>query len=163
MLCFKQFSLKLVKLITFTQYYLQYNLVLSYLNIETMTFDADILIIGADPSGSSSATFLARNVIKALLLGKSCFPRNKICGDGLTPRAVSVIERLGVLAEVTKISQRIDKAKIISPKGTESLHEMKDIDDGSTYMLATPRYDLDNVLLQNSISQGTIFKEPLNN
>ncbi len=124
-----------------------------------MTLDADILIIGAGPSGSSSATFLARNGIKVLLLDKSCFPRNKICGDGLTPRAVSVIERLGVLAEVTKISQRIDKAKIISPKGTESLHEMKDIDDGSTYMLATPRYDLDNVLLQNAISQGAIFKD----
>ncbi|WP_341729821.1 geranylgeranyl reductase family protein [Brooklawnia sp.] len=60
------------------------------------TQDADVVVVGAGPGGSSVAAFLARQGLDVLLLEKSGFPRDKVCGDGLTPRTVRMLGRLGV-------------------------------------------------------------------
>src|SRR4051812_189572 len=57
---------------------------------------ADVIVVGAGPAGSSVATFLAQAGVDVLLLEKSAFPREKVCGDGLTPRAVRQLLRLGI-------------------------------------------------------------------
>ena len=49
---------------------------------------ADVVVVGAGPAGSTAATLLARAGADVLLLEKSTFPRDKVCGDGLTPRGV---------------------------------------------------------------------------
>ena len=48
---------------------------------------ADVIVIGAGPAGGATAWHLARAGISTLLLDKSDFPRDKVCGDGLSPRA----------------------------------------------------------------------------
>ena len=53
--------------------------------------DADVIVVGAGPGGSAAATFLSRQGLDVLLLEKSQFPREKVCGDGLTPRAVRML------------------------------------------------------------------------
>src|SRR5687768_921869 len=58
--------------------------------------DADVIIVGAGPAGSGTAYHLAKAGLDVLLLDKSAFPRNKICGDGLTPRAVRQLIRMGI-------------------------------------------------------------------
>ncbi|HZL81078.1 MAG TPA: FAD-dependent oxidoreductase, partial [Demequina sp.] len=50
--------------------------------------DADVIVVGAGPAGSSAAYHCASAGLDVLLLDKASFPRDKICGDGLTPRAV---------------------------------------------------------------------------
>lgn len=60
------------------------------------TQDADVIVVGGGPGGSSAATFLARQGLDVLLLEKSSFPRDKVCGDGLTPRTVRMLARLGI-------------------------------------------------------------------
>lgn len=60
------------------------------------TQDADVVVVGAGPGGSSTAAFLARQGLDVLLLEKSGFPREKVCGDGLTPRTVRMMSRLGI-------------------------------------------------------------------
>lgn len=57
---------------------------------------ADAIVVGAGPGGSATAAHLARRGVDVLLLEKATFPRDKICGDGLTPRAVRALMRLGV-------------------------------------------------------------------
>jgi menaquinone-9 beta-reductase len=57
---------------------------------------ADVIVVGAGPSGSAAAYHLARHGRDVLLLEKSEFPREKVCGDGLTPRAVHHLIRMGV-------------------------------------------------------------------
>src|SRR6476469_4833084 len=57
---------------------------------------ADVIIVGAGPAGSSAATFLAQAGVDVLLLEKAAFPREKVCGDGLTPRAVRQLVRMGI-------------------------------------------------------------------
>ncbi len=56
---------------------------------------ADVIVVGAGPAGSAAAFHLAQAGVDVLLLEKSAFPRDKICGDGLTPRAVKQLVGLG--------------------------------------------------------------------
>jgi geranylgeranyl reductase family protein len=58
--------------------------------------DADVIIVGAGPSGSTTAYYLAQAGLNVLLIEKSRFPRDKVCGDGLTPRAVKPLVAMGV-------------------------------------------------------------------
>lgn len=58
--------------------------------------DADVIVVGAGPGGSATAYHLARHGVRVLLLEKSSLPREKVCGDGLTPRAVAQLIRMGV-------------------------------------------------------------------
>ncbi|MEP7358211.1 MAG: FAD-dependent oxidoreductase, partial [Anaerolineales bacterium] len=48
----------------------------------------EVIIVGAGPAGSALAYFLARAGRDVLLIDKADFPRDKTCGDGLTPRAL---------------------------------------------------------------------------
>jgi geranylgeranyl reductase family protein len=58
--------------------------------------DADVIVVGAGPSGSTTAYYLAQAGLNVLLLEKSRFPRDKVCGDGLTPRAVKSLVGMGI-------------------------------------------------------------------
>jgi geranylgeranyl reductase family protein len=57
---------------------------------------ADVLVVGAGPAGSSAAFWLARSGLDVAVLEKAAFPREKVCGDGLTPRGVRALEDMGI-------------------------------------------------------------------
>ncbi|MBM3798829.1 MAG: geranylgeranyl reductase family protein [Actinobacteria bacterium] len=56
----------------------------------------DVLIVGAGPAGSAAAYWLAQHGLDVVMLEKKEFPREKTCGDGLTPRAVKQIHDMGL-------------------------------------------------------------------
>ncbi len=49
--------------------------------------ETDVLVVGAGPGGSATAYHLARHGIDVTVVERSAFPREKVCGDGLTPAA----------------------------------------------------------------------------
>ena len=56
----------------------------------------DVLVVGAGPAGSAAAAWAARAGLDVVLVDAAVFPRDKTCGDGLTPRAIGEVERLGL-------------------------------------------------------------------
>jgi geranylgeranyl reductase family protein len=56
----------------------------------------DVVVAGGGPGGSSVAYYLARQGVRVLVMDKCTFPREKICGDGVAPRAVRNLYRMGL-------------------------------------------------------------------
>jgi len=56
----------------------------------------DVLVVGAGPSGSAAAAWCARGGLDVILADAAEFPRDKACGDGLTPRAIDELHKLGL-------------------------------------------------------------------
>jgi geranylgeranyl reductase family protein len=56
----------------------------------------DVLVVGAGPAGSAAAAWAARAGADVVLADAAVFPRDKTCGDGLTPRAIAELQRLGL-------------------------------------------------------------------
>jgi len=84
-----------------------------------MTKDFDVIIVGAGPAGCSCAINLASSDLKIAIIDKSAFPREKICGGGLSDRSVNTLKRMpdGIyndfLKNVTKVDSR--GARLFSP------------------------------------------------
>lgn len=58
--------------------------------------EADVIVVGAGPAGASAAYYLAQAGVDVAVLDRATFPRDKVCGDGLTPAAVSELALMGI-------------------------------------------------------------------
>lgn len=64
--------------------------------------DADVIVVGGGPAGSTLAWELARRGIDVLLLERTRFPREKVCGDYVEPRGLRILQRMGALATLKR-------------------------------------------------------------
>src|SRR5919204_6088603 len=110
----------------------------------------DALIVGAGPGGSATAHFLARRGLDVLLVDKFAFPRDKTCGDGLTPRALRVLDRMGLLGDVSRIGKPIRGYDVFSPNGTRTGSPLV----GSQTAMVVPRVHLDDLIRQRALDSG---------
>ncbi len=121
-------------------------------------WDADAIVVGAGPAGSAAATRLAAAGWDVLLVDRSTFPRDKTCGDGLTPRAVKALQELGALDRVAAQAHRVTGADLLSPSGYRLHIAFADYLDGWPHFgLIVPRVHLDNTLREYALSQGARF------
>src|SRR5262245_43375912 len=56
----------------------------------------DVVVVGAGPAGSVAAATLAEAGLRTLLVDKKPFPRPKVCGGCLNPRAIAALEAVGL-------------------------------------------------------------------
>lgn len=79
-----------------------------------MTSRYDVVVVGGGPAGAAAAWQATQAGARVVVFDKAQFPRDKPCGDGLTPRAVSFIQKMGLAEEVAKF-HRVDRATVYSP------------------------------------------------
>jgi geranylgeranyl reductase family protein len=110
----------------------------------------DVIIVGAGPAGCSAATFLAKNDYHVLLVDRAQFPRDKVCGDGIGPPALDVLERMGILEKIENSQPwRIDGIDFFSPAGRMLRTNFQHVEGLRKQGYVLPRKDFDFVLLQH--------------
>ena len=114
--------------------------------------DADVIIVGAGPGGSATAAHLARSGVKTLLLEKTEFPREKVCGDGLTPRAVK--ELLDLNIDLTTHGWIKNKGLRIIGAGHRLELAWPELSVFPDYGLVRTRADLDEILAKRAADLG---------
>jgi geranylgeranyl reductase family protein len=114
--------------------------------------EVDVAIVGGGPSGAAAAHYLATRGHSVLVCEKKTFPREKTCGDGLTPRAVKVLEEMGLRDELVGW-ERVRGLRVHAAGRTLEL-SFPQLEDWSDYGLVKPRRDLDRIVLDNAERVG---------
>jgi menaquinone-9 beta-reductase len=123
--------------------------------------EADVIVVGAGPSGSTTAYYLAQAGLDVLLLEKSRFPREKVCGDGLTPRAVKALVAMGVPISEEDGWLRNKGLRVIS-SGMRLELPWPDLTTYPGYGLVRTRMDFDQRLAQRAQQAGARLVEGAN-
>jgi geranylgeranyl reductase family protein len=120
--------------------------------------DADVIVVGAGPSGSTAAFYLAQAGLNVLLIEKSRFPRDKVCGDGLTPRAVKSLIAMGV--DVTEEAGWLrNKGLRVIGGGMRLELDWPELSSWPGYGLVRPRPSLDEQLARRAQAAGVKLLE----
>jgi menaquinone-9 beta-reductase len=123
--------------------------------------DADVIVVGAGPAGSTAAHYCAAAGLDVLLMEKSSFPRDKICGDGLTPRAVSELVRMGV--PTRQEDGWIRNVGLRAVAGGRSYEfPWPELKSYPNYGLARSRMNLDQTLAEHARHTGAKLMERAN-
>lgn len=117
----------------------------------------DVAVVGAGPGGSAAAHYLAQSGLDVLLLDKAEFPRDKTCGDGLTPRAIAVLEDMGVMDELNTVGWRIHGLELHAAGGNVMTASIPKQDGYPNYLMITPRLTLDDVIRRRAVASGAQF------
>jgi geranylgeranyl reductase family protein len=120
--------------------------------------DADVIVVGAGPAGSATAYHLARAGHDVLLLEKTEFPREKVCGDGLTPRAVKSLVSMGIDTSESAGWLHNKGLRIIGG-GMRVEIPWPDLASYPAYGLVRPRSDFDDLLARTAVKAGAVLRE----
>ena len=110
----------------------------------------DMIVIGAGPAGAAAATVAARSGLSVAMFEKRAYGRDKVCGDGLTPRAVGALEQLGIPLDD---AHRIDGLRMIAGKKVREL-AWPDTSRFPSYGAVWPRRRLDAALVDAASESG---------
>ncbi|CAA9352325.1 MAG: geranylgeranyl reductase [uncultured Nocardioidaceae bacterium] len=118
---------------------------------------ADVIVVGAGPAGSSTAFHLAQAGADVLLLEKSAFPRDKVCGDGLTPRAVKQLVGMGF--DLDEPGWQKNVGLRIVGAGHRLELPWPDLTSFPPYGAVRTRLDLDELLARHAQKTGARLQE----
>ena len=119
--------------------------------------DYDVAIIGAGPAGSTCAALCAQAGWRTLLIEKTRFPRDKVCGDCLNPECWPILDRLGAADSVrAEPHSRLTRVTFVSPRGRTLHLPLAASDRGE---IAIPRRLFDAVLLSRAKALGADVHE----
>jgi menaquinone-9 beta-reductase len=124
---------------------------------------ADAVIVGAGPAGAATAILLAEQGLSVVLLDRARFPRNKICGEYLSPEGSRILDRLGVLGTVEARGARpLRGMRILAPDATVLVGDYPAGGPWRGYRphaLAVRRHQLDLALVERAREVGVSVRE----
>lgn len=123
-----------------------------------MPSNPSVVIVGAGPSGSSTAFHLLEHGVQdVLVLEQASFPRDKLCGGGLTRKAQQELDRMGVYDEVATEAYHVPKPYIVMPSGNALYARPRE--DKLTQMLVLNRRILDEILMRRARQRSAEIRE----
>ena len=121
-----------------------------------MTQRYDVAVVGGGPAGAAAAWQAVQAGARVVVLDKAAFPRDKPCGDGLTPRAVGFIQKMGLAAEVDRF-HRVSGARVFSPSAWQV--GFPDRPGLPRHGHVVRRHVLDTMLLDNAGAAGAEIRQ----
>ena len=125
--------------------------------------DAQVIVVGGGPAGSSASYYLARAGVDVLVLDRARFPRDKPCSEYLSPQASRILEAMGALDEIERSgAAQLTGMRVHAPNGA-TIHGEFASDHGYRGFrdrgLALRRTVLDAILLDRAREAGARVEE----
>ena len=110
----------------------------------------DVIVVGGGPSGSSSAFFNAKKGKKVLLMDKVSFPRDKFCGDGITGKALQLLDEMELSEEIANVKKISSHGVTIYSPNKLNLRIPIDSPDDPFSAFSLERDILDNMIYEKA-------------
>ena len=126
-----------------------------------MTREYDVIVVGAGPAGSTTATIMAQKGYDVLLLDRQSFPRDKICGDAVPAGAIGILYQLGMEAKIKQAVAQgqlypLTQMRLVSPREYTMIAKFHKEEIGPDSYVA-PRLYFDALIQQQAIEAGAEF------
>ena len=116
----------------------------------------DVIVVGSGPGGALAAATIAQAGKSVLLVDRSPFPRDKICGDGLPGSVRKLLLEQGIDPDrAGLVAQRIYGINMVAPSGRSLVIRER---PSPTYSMVSPRLHFDAMLHQHALKQGAHFE-----
>ncbi len=117
----------------------------------------DAIVVGAGPAGCAAALTLHRAGKHVVVVDKATFPRDKICGDGLTALALRLLDQLGLDPDSVETWRRVETCRVAGPDGRS--HTFPLPSGQGQFAAISRRIDLDAALVRHCVAQGVEIRE----
>ncbi|HEY2807079.1 MAG TPA: NAD(P)/FAD-dependent oxidoreductase, partial [Gemmatimonadales bacterium] len=124
--------------------------------------NCDVLVIGAGPAGSATATYAARAGLSVIVADRAKFPRDKPCAEYLSPEASRDLDEIGVIEKIESAgAERLHGFRLVSDDGADvcGRYANTPFTPYRPFGYALPRLVLDAILLDAARAAGAAVHE----
>ena len=118
----------------------------------------DVLVVGGGPAGAATAYWLAEAGHDVLIVERKSFPREKTCGDGLTPRAVKQLADMGLEDAIARDHHRFDGLRAVAHGITLEL-QWPEHPEYPSHGYVVRRRDLDQLVVDHAVKAGATLQQ----
>lgn len=119
---------------------------------------ADVVIAGGGPAGATAAYHLAAAGHDVVVLEKTSYPRDKVCGDGLTPQAVRELDLMGVDRPESEGWKKIQGLRLVAGNRSAEI-PWPETQEWPNYSLVKSRSSFDHALAEHARAAGADIRE----
>lgn len=120
----------------------------------------DVIVVGAGPAGSALAIELASEGVDVLLVDAARFPRDKTCGDYVSPRGLARLDALGCGPRLRALGcTPIRRSRLYLDRDELVSGVLPEVAGLPSYGHAVPRLELDHIMFQRALEAGAVARE----
>lgn len=126
---------------------------------QKVDYDCDVTVVGGGPAGSALAYHLVKNGASVIVMEAEVFPRDKVCGDGVSPIALSELESMGITqTEKFATANEIKKVGLFL-KDDKVFIDLSKPEHLKYHARIIPRVELDTMIYEAAKEKGAVYLE----